>query len=51
MVCEEYNLYINTVATDVLVPQDQAICIHDADQVFTVLDQFHIKILLLQLLS
>ena len=50
MVCEEYNLYINT-ATDVLVPRDQAICIHDADQVFTVLDQFHIKILLLQLLS
>ena len=43
-----HGCIINTVATAALVLKHQATSIHSADYVFTVLDQFHKKILQLQ---
>ena len=42
---ETHGCVVSTVATDALVLKHQAITIHNADQTFIVLDQFHIKIL------
>ena len=39
---ETQRCVINTVATDALVLKHQGISIHSADEVLTVLDQFHI---------
>ena len=40
---ETHGCVVSTVATDTLVLKHQAISIHNADQTFIVLDQFHIK--------
>ena len=42
---ETHGCVVSTVATDALVLKHQAISIHNADETFMVLDQFHIKIL------
>ena len=42
---ETHGCVVSTVATDALVLKHQAISIHNADQIFIVLDQFHIRIL------
>ena len=42
---ETHGCIVSTVATDALVLKHQAISIHNADQTFIVLDQFHIKLL------
>ena len=39
---ETHGCVVSTVATDALVLKHQAISIHNADQTFIVLDQFHI---------
>ena len=41
---ETHGCVVSTVATDALVLKHQAISIHNTDQAFIVLDQFHIKI-------
>ena len=40
---ETHGCIVSTVATDTLVLKHQAISIHNADQPFFILDQFHIK--------
>ena len=42
---EMHGCVVSIVATDALVLKHQAISIHNADHIFIVLDQFHIKIL------
>ena len=40
---ETHGCVVSTVVTDALVLKHQAISIHNADQTFIVLDQFHIN--------
>ena len=40
---ETHGCVVSTVATDAPVLKHQAISIHNVDQTFIVLDQFHIK--------
>ena len=42
---EIYGCVISTLATDALVLQHQVISTHSSDQIFSVLNQFHAKIL------
>ena len=42
---ETHECVVSTVATDALVLKYQAISIHNADETFIVLDQFHLKLL------